>query len=85
MQFVQASNKVAIRILKLSRNKANALNQPMEQELMEEARTSPNVCALVFGSAQSRFFSAGFDVREVFDYDPTSCVNSSANLLTCMI
>lgn len=72
MQFVQASDDAEVRILKLSRGKANAINLQMVEELIEAVQQSgsdKSVRALVFGSAQPRFFSAGFDVGEAFAYD----------------
>jgi len=72
MQFVQVSDTDEVRILKLSRDKANAINLQMVEELIESvqyAGSVNDVRAVVLGSATSGFFSAGFDVGEVFSYN----------------
>jgi enoyl-CoA hydratase/carnithine racemase len=72
MQFIHASDDSDVRILELSRGKANALNLAMLEELIGsvgEGENDDRVRALVFCSAQPGFFSAGFDVEEVFAYD----------------
>ena len=75
MQFVQTSNDAEVRILTLSRGKANALNLEMTEELIDavrEAEADDSMRALLFSSARPGFFSAGFDVEEVFNYDAPS-------------
>lgn len=55
----------------LARGKANALTGPMLAEILEaveQAQADPAVGALVLGSATPRFFSAGFDVTQVFRF-----------------
>lgn len=72
MQFIQTSDDSDVRILTLSRGKANALNGPMIEELIgavQDSEDNDRVRALVFHSARPGFFSAGFDVGEVFAYD----------------
>jgi 3,2-trans-enoyl-CoA isomerase len=72
MQFVNVSNDSEVRILELSRGRANAFNLAMVEELIESVRQGEDddtVRALVFSSATPGFFSAGFDVLEVFAYD----------------
>jgi 3,2-trans-enoyl-CoA isomerase len=72
MQFVHASDDFEVRILEMSRGKANAFNFPMVDELIEsvlEANSNDRVRALVFCSTRPGFFSAGFDIEEVFAYD----------------
>jgi len=72
MEFVKASNDSEVRVLELSRGRANAMNLPMVEELIEAVRyaeQADGVRALVFSSAQPGFFSAGFDIEEVFAYD----------------
>ena len=84
MQFVEASNDGEVRILKMSRPRANALNLQMVDELNEavhQAKMDDNVLALVLGSAQPQFFSAGFDVVEVFAYDAPTMQNFFAQFM----
>jgi Delta3-Delta2-enoyl-CoA isomerase len=72
MQFIQPSDDSEVRILTLCRGKANAFNGPMIEELIEsisEAESDDRVRALIFATAAPGFFSAGFDVEEVFAYD----------------
>lgn len=72
MQFVNVSSDSEVRILELSRGKANALNLAMVEELIEavgQGEEDPSVRAFVFSSARPGFFSAGFDVEEVFAYE----------------
>jgi len=72
MQFVKTSSDSEVRVVTLSRGKANAFNLAMIEELIEsvcDAAEENAVRALVFASAQPGFFSAGFDVEEVFAYD----------------
>lgn len=72
MQFVRVSNESEVRIFELSRGKANALNLPMIEELIEavrEGQAERSARAFVFSSAQPGFFCGGFDVAEVFEYD----------------
>jgi len=72
MQFVKTSSDSEVRIVTLARGKANAFNLAMIEELMESACDAAEdnaVRALVFASAQPGFFSAGFDIEEVFAYD----------------
>lgn len=75
MQFVKQSDDGEIRILALSRGKSNAMNLVMVEELNDAVSTAQSdygVRGIVFTSAQPRFFSSGFDVEEVFGYDPKS-------------
>ena len=72
MQFIQQSDESEVRVLTLARGKANAMNLPMIEELIEairEGERDDRVRALLFASARLGFFSAGFDVEEVFSYD----------------
>ncbi|HYG99820.1 MAG TPA: enoyl-CoA hydratase/isomerase family protein [Terriglobales bacterium] len=71
MEFVKTLQDSEVRILTLSRGKANALNLVMVEELIEAVRASEedgDVRAVVFASAHPGFFSAGFDIEEVFAY-----------------
>jgi enoyl-CoA hydratase/carnithine racemase len=78
MQFIQTSDDSDVRILTLARGKANAMNLPMIEELIEslaEAERDDGVRGLVIASATHGFFSAGFDVLEVFAFDPPTMRN----------
>lgn len=73
MRFIQIRDDEAVRVTRLTRPKANALNAQMVEEMIEMVRAAErdaSVHALVFESGQKSFFSAGFDVREVFAYPP---------------
>lgn len=72
MEFVQIANEGEVRMVTLARGKANAMNLVMINELAEAvnaAKSDGGVRALVLASARPHFFSAGFDVEEVFNYD----------------
>ena len=59
-------------ILSLARGKANALNYALVDELytaVSAAASDDSVRGLVLASDRPRFFSSGFDIREVFQYD----------------
>lgn len=59
-------------ILTLARGKANALNSALVEELytaVTAAAADDTVRGLVLASDRPRFFSSGFDIREVFGYD----------------
>lgn len=71
MQFVKTSDESDVQILTLARGKANALNAVMIEELVDSVRRCEDddgVRALVLASAAPGFFSAGFDIEEVFAY-----------------
>lgn len=72
MKFVVIKDHGAVRTVAMDRPKANAIHEGLVRELsaaFQEARDAENVRAVVLTSAQSDYFSVGFDVREVFDYD----------------
>jgi len=72
MSFVFVSDDSEVRILTLSRPKANAMNHAMVDELItavRDAAADERVHSIVIASEQRGFFSAGFDVEEVFAYD----------------
>jgi enoyl-CoA hydratase/carnithine racemase len=72
MSFIQVSDDSDVRIITLARPKANVLNLAMVEELLSAvhaAREDSQVRAVVVASNQPGFFSTGFDVVEVFDYD----------------
>jgi 3,2-trans-enoyl-CoA isomerase len=72
MEHIHAERDGDLAILTLSRGKANALNAAMVEELyaaVGEAASDGAVRGLVLASDRPRFFSSGFDIREVFTYD----------------
>ena len=72
MSFIQVADDSDVRIITLARPKANILNLAMVEELLSATRSAAEdeqVRAVVLASSQPGFFSAGFDVVEVFDYD----------------
>lgn len=75
MPFIARSSESEVRIVTLSRGKANAMNLAMLEELLSavhQAEDDITVRAMVLASACPGFFSAGFDVEEVFAYDRDS-------------
>ena len=61
-----------VAILTMARGKVNALNQEMVDEMIHAvdlARESGLVQSFILASNRPGFFSAGFDVKEVFLYD----------------
>jgi enoyl-CoA hydratase/carnithine racemase len=72
MEHIQSERHGNLSILSLSRGKANALNYALIEELygaVAAAAADDSVLALVLASDRPRFFSSGFDIREVFTYD----------------
>lgn len=72
MEHIQSERNGSLSILTLARGKANALNSAMIEELYQAvaaAAADDSVRGLVLASGQPRFFSSGFDIREVFTYD----------------
>ena len=72
MEHIQSAREGSLSILTLSRGKANALNYALVDELcaaVAAAAADDSVGGLVLASALPRFFSSGFDIREVFGYD----------------
>jgi Delta3-Delta2-enoyl-CoA isomerase len=72
VEHIQSEEQDGVLILSLARGKANALNHALVKELqaaVAQAAGEEGVRALVLASARPQFFSAGFDVREVFQYD----------------
>jgi enoyl-CoA hydratase/carnithine racemase len=72
MEHIKTETDDRILVVTMSRGKANALNSRMVEELnavVGEARTDESVRGLVLASDRPRFFSGGFDVQEVFDFD----------------
>jgi Delta3-Delta2-enoyl-CoA isomerase len=72
MEHVHAERSDGLLILTLARGKANALNAELIEELhgaVTDAAADASVRGLVLASDRPRFFSSGFDIREVFGYD----------------
>ena len=72
MENIRAERSGNVAILTLGRGKANALNSALVNELytsVVEAGADDAVRGLVLASDRPNFFSAGFDIREVFTYD----------------
>jgi Delta3-Delta2-enoyl-CoA isomerase len=71
MEHILSKKDGELAVLVMSRGKANAINSAMMEELFAavgSAAADPGVRGLVLASDQPRFFSSGFDVREVFHY-----------------
>jgi Delta3-Delta2-enoyl-CoA isomerase len=72
MEHIKIENDDGLLIIKMARGKANPLNRAMVEELnaaLEEARSNESVRGVVLASVCPKFFSGGFDVTEVFEYE----------------
>jgi enoyl-CoA hydratase/carnithine racemase len=71
MNDIRTELSDGILIATMSRGKANALTAAMVDEwnAVVFQANHPDVRGLVLASDRPKFFSAGFDAREVFDYD----------------
>jgi len=72
VEYILSERDDSLLILSLARGKANALNYALVDELytaVSAAALDDSVRGLVLGSDRPRFFSSGFDIREVFQYD----------------
>lgn len=70
MEYVQSELTRGVAVIRLNRPKANALNLAMISEMAEAFEQAERQArAVVWSSAVPKFFSAGFDVNEVFAYD----------------
>jgi len=72
MEHIQSERDGDLSILTMARGKANALNHALVDELcgaVASAAADESVRGLVLASGRPRFFSSGFDIREVFNYD----------------
>ncbi|HVN02983.1 MAG TPA: enoyl-CoA hydratase/isomerase family protein [Bryobacteraceae bacterium] len=72
MEHIQSERDGELLILTMARGKANALNAALVEELYTAvcaAADDSSVRGLVLASGRPRFFSSGFDIREVFSYD----------------
>src|SRR5215216_3736679 len=72
MEHIKTEINEGLLIIKMARGKANALNAAMVEELNQaiaDAGNNTSVRGVVLASDRAKFFSAGFDVQEVFEYD----------------
>ena len=72
MEHIKTEFNDGLLIVTMARGKANALNRSMAEEMnqaVEEARNNESVRGVVLASDRPKFFSGGFDVLEVFEYD----------------
>ena len=71
MEFIRSERDGELLIITLARGKANPLNEAMVAELISAfgAAANEDVRGVVLASDRPRFFSSGFDVGEVFEYD----------------
>src|SRR5215208_3927772 len=72
MELIKIEINDGLLIATMSRGKANALNGAMVEELnraFEDAENNESVRGVVLASDRAKFFSGGFDVSEVFQYD----------------
>lgn len=73
MQHLRLEREDDLLVITLARGKANALNEPLVAELQQalnHAAGDPHARGVVLTSALPRMFCAGFDVAEVFSYEP---------------
>ena len=72
MSDIVYETNAGIATISMARGKANALNAAMVEEMhhaLDAATADADVRAVILTSNRPNFFSAGFDVREVFGYD----------------
>jgi len=72
MEHIKTEIDEGLLTVTMARGKANALNGAMVDELrlaVEEAGNNESVRGMVLASDRPKFFSGGFDVSEVFQYD----------------
>lgn len=71
MEFINVTRNGELLIITLARGKANPLNAAMVEELINAfgTATSEGIRGVVLASDRPKFFSSGFDVSEVFQYD----------------
>jgi len=75
VEYIISERDDNLLVLTLARGKANALNYALVEELytaVAAAAEDGSVRGLVLASDRPRFFSSGFDIREVFAYDRQS-------------
>lgn len=71
MSFVDIDRRDGVALIRMSRPKSNALNREMVGEIgsaLREIETDTTLRSMVLTSACPGFFSAGFDMQEVFAY-----------------
>jgi enoyl-CoA hydratase/carnithine racemase len=72
MEHIRAEISDGLLIVTMARGKANALNSAMIDELnaaLADVAGGESVRGVVLASDRPKFFSGGFDVTEVFEYD----------------
>src|SRR5215212_4102875 len=72
MEHIKSETNEDLLVVTMSRGKANAINGEMVDEMcvaIKEAGSNESVRVVVLASDRAKFFSGGFDVREVFEYD----------------
>ena len=72
MEFIQTEQAGHVLVARLAHGKANTLTTPVLTELnglMRQVADDQSVRALVLASDVPGFFSAGFDIGQVFRYD----------------
>lgn len=72
MRHINCEIEDGLLIVVMLRGKANAINSEMIEELnaaLDQARNDQRIRAMVIASGRQGFFSTGFDVKEVFQYD----------------
>src|SRR6185436_9916785 len=71
MPFIRTENTDGLFVVAMARGKANALNAAMVEELRSAVAQAQaqDVRGVILASDRPNFFSGGFDVTEVFQYD----------------
>jgi len=72
MEHIKTEISDGLLVVTMARGKANALNSAMIDELgaaIADAGSDDAVRGVVLASDRAKFFSGGFDVTEVFEYD----------------
>jgi enoyl-CoA hydratase/carnithine racemase len=72
MENIKTETNEGLLVVTMARGKANALNSAMIDEMsaaIADAGSNDGVRGVVLASDRARFFSSGFDVTEVFEYD----------------
>lgn len=71
MNNIKVSYQDGVAVVLLDRGPANALDLALVHELddlLDSVVKDPGVHGLVLGSSSERFFSIGFDIRQMFDF-----------------
>lgn len=72
MEHIKTENREGLLIVSMARGKANPINDGMVEELnavIGDAAKNESVRGVILASDRPKFFSGGFDVSEVFNYD----------------